>query len=223
MLCKKEKEGRGRRKMSPEDEYPSSASFLMDRVFSLLLFNISIGILPVTISGNKVRHSSLSLSTLFSALSSLALIFLSYVFVPISIRLFLEVGGKGVSGVELIAISVLKVSHIIGFLVLLLSSHHVARALPSIWKNLVTLLHISVIEVRGLEWKKLKVLRTFSRNAFFWYLLPAFAYQFSSTSNNMVDLIRIFYMNNEALIRDGKDAGMVITGKIQRKYGKLVI
>ena len=203
--------GKSKRKLiSPEDEYPKSANFLMTRGFPLILCNMIFGLLPITISGNKVRHSFCSLSTIFSAGAAVSLIFLSYVFAPLSIYIFLQ--STVHSQADIIAIAILKVSHIVGFLILLLNSHRTARRLPQIWKDLVTCFHLAVIEVYGDNWRKLRKLQRFSRLTFIIYVIIIIIHQVSQASKVMEDLI-LFFNLRVAPLRTPPQVIWVIAGE----------
>ncbi|CAL8101116.1 unnamed protein product [Orchesella dallaii] len=149
-----------------EERYPTSANILMCHGFGIILLNMTLGLLPVTIWGTRMKYFKCSISQLYTLVFFLCFIILSVIFVPVAF--FPRTNQATVTNFMIMVI--LGVAHVLGYIILIIRGHYVASKIPKIWLQLCKLLQLSVIDVYGKNCYLFKDITKFTRWAMCEYI-----------------------------------------------------
>lgn len=143
---------------SVEERYPQSTEVLMNNGFGIILLNMVFGLLPITLFGSRLKYYRCSVAQAYALVFGLCMIILSIIFLPLSIKTSLmDNPSKGRTDVAVLMLG--KLTHVFGFLFLLIRGYYVAKKLPVIWTQLAKLVQISIVELHGKKYRGLKKLK----------------------------------------------------------------
>jgi hypothetical protein len=145
-----------------DHRYPYGTDLLMSNGFCIILFCMMFGLLPTTLYVSRLKNYRCSLAKFYQIVFGFCMIILSIIFLPVSI--ITEFAENPTHGKTDTAVLILiKVTHVCGFLFLLVRGYHVASKIPQIWSQLARLIQISVLDLHGKKYWCLKELKRFKK------------------------------------------------------------